>query len=152
MQHVVPKRFFASGGEFKPSRKGTGGAFQVQNGRKPKWKLELRVALGQKQGRVSVGEEPVAVVDRVGVDGFDPLLPHQGGHQHHQGGFGQMKVGHQRVRDAEFVTRIDKDVGFALPCCDLATMGGALDQPQSRGANRDHPTIGGFGGGNLGGG
>ena len=111
------------------------------------------VAVWQQQRGVAVAEEPVAPVDRVGVDLAHPLKPDKRRDQHHQRRFRQVEVGHQRVGDPEREAGADEDVGRPAPGGNVAGgVGGAFDQPERGGADRDHPAAGGLGGVDLGGG
>jgi hypothetical protein len=66
----------------------------------------------EKHG-VAVAEKPVLPLHRVGVGGANALHAREGRHQHHQRGFGKVKIGDQRIDNLKLKTRRDENVGVA---------------------------------------
>ena len=62
----------------------------------------------------------------------------ESGNQHHQRAFRQMEIGNQRVDAAEFVARIDENIGPVIVLTDLsAFFRDGFDRAAARRANRD---------------
>ena len=62
-----------------------------------------------------------------------------------------MKVCHQAISHFKFKTRVNEDIGFALPRRDLTCgLCGALNEPEGCCSHRNYASTCRFGGGNLG--
>src|SRR5690606_19071860 len=87
----------------------------------------------EKQARVAIGIEAIAVCDGVGIGRAHALQPGECGDQHEERRSRQMEIGHQRIGDAEAMARRDEDVGrdrtsrqpLDLACC-------IFEQPERR--------------------
>ena len=88
------------------------------------------ILLSLHEHAISVGVEAVSGLDRVAVSVHDQFLAAQRAYQHQQSGLRQMKVGQQRVYDAESVAGIDEicPLRRARLLLDLAVRFGALLQ------------------------
>ena len=69
------------------------------------------LAVSADKHGVSEGEEAVFLLHRLLVGGQDVLPARQGGHQHDEGGLGQVEVGDKAVQHLELVAWVDEDIG-----------------------------------------
>ena len=67
------------------------------------------------QHGVTVGIEPIALMDRVLIGLFSKGLSHEGRYQKKQCGLWQMKIGEQMVHDFKLKRRLDKKIRLAFP-------------------------------------
>mmetsp|Transcript_18096 Transcript_18096/g.27983 ORF Transcript_18096/g.27983 Transcript_18096/m.27983 type:complete len:908 (-) Transcript_18096:1716-4439(-) len=107
---------------------------------------------GQQKRCVPVREKAIFPRHRMGIDAPHALLAHQRRYQHHQRRFGQVEIRHQPIAHLKCEAGIDKDIGVAFPGADAAVARHRLDQPQRRGAHRDHAPAACFGIGDVAGG
>lgn len=70
---------------------------------------------------------------------------HQGRHQHHQRGFGQVEICHQRIGNLKLVSRRNKNIGKRLKRLNNSTYRRTFNQSQRRGAHRNNPPACGLG-------
>jgi len=72
----------------------------------------------------------------MGIQIHHARFPHQGRDQHHQGRFGQVEVGHERICDFEGEAGVNENVRIPFPCCDFTSLArGRFDQPKRCCAN-----------------
>ena len=68
----------------------------------------------QDEHRISEGEKPVALLHGLTVSGHDGFVACEGGNQHDQGAFRQMKVGDQAVDYVKLIAGLDKNIGVSF--------------------------------------
>ena len=77
----------------------------------------------------------------MGVDRIQMRLADKGGHQHQQGRFWQVEIGHKPIRDLKLKPRINENIRIALERTKGATAGGRLNQTQRSRADGNNPTA-----------
>src|SRR5262245_4716037 len=80
------------------------------------WKGNSAIAgslRGQQKAGVAIGEEPILLPYRMSIGALHDIEPHHGTHQHEEGRFRQVEIGHEAVSHTKAVTRRDEDRGLA---------------------------------------
>jgi len=77
----------------------------------------------------------------MGIDRIQMRLADKGGHQHQQGRFWQVEIGHKPIRDLKLKPRINENVRIALERAKGATARSRLNQTQRSRADGNNPAA-----------